>query len=112
MLLAKSTFYSVKAGFPPKLCYLHETTQLVNISLVSALSEVSGSTSLGKNKESFNIKLKLAPAHSTFMELPASDKVRKGWSNEGIKWRSYWGMEAWTPVCKTSNLKRGKWLSG
>lgn len=76
MLLAKSTFYSGKADFPPKLCYLHETTQFVNVSLVSALSEVSGSTSLGKNKESFNIKLKLAPAHSTFMELLASGTVR------------------------------------
>lgn len=77
VLLAKSTFCSVKAGFPPKLCYLHETTQLVNISLVSALSEVSGSTSLGKNKESFNIKLKLAPS-SFYVRGIACKRYGKG----------------------------------
>jgi hypothetical protein len=81
VLPAKSTFYKVKgflykASFSAKLCYLHDTTQFVNVSLVTALSEVSDSTSFGKNKESFNIKVKLSPAYPMFVELLSGKLVR------------------------------------
>lgn len=98
MLLAKSTFYNVKgflykASVSPKLCYLHDTTQFVNVSLVAALREVSDSTSFGKNKEIFNIKVKLSPAQPIFLELLSGEIVRV---EERTELKTYQRMEAKT----------------
>ena len=73
----KISTFLYKASFSPKLCYLHDTTQFVNVSLVTALSEFSDPTSFGKNKASFSIEVKLSPAHPMFVEL-LSGKLARG----------------------------------